>query len=139
MIRAEFITGIVTASASPLPLPTALPTGSPSIVVYHVRDGAATPTPEGLLHAKGVHVNVSTDPADVAAAQAAVDAAGASLAPAAPFDARWAIRFETATGRSVHSVYCDAGGAAGQIDGHAVTFANGASLIAYLERRFGER
>ena len=138
MNRAEFVAAIA-ASASPLPLPSALPTGSAAIVVYHARDGAATPTPEDLLHAKGVYVNVSTDPADVAAAQAAVDTAGASVAPETPFDARWAIRFETATGRSVHSVYCDAGGAAGQIDGHAVTFASGASLIAYLERRFGAR
>jgi hypothetical protein len=140
--RAEFVLAIVAApAASPLPLPSALPTGSPSLAVYHAPPGGTSGsalTPDQLLYVKDVHVHVVEDAATISAARTAVDAAHAHMQPSdAPIDARWGLRFTTATGRAVHSVYCDARCDRGLIDGRAVIFENGAALAAFLEEHFG--
>ncbi len=150
MIRAEFLVSLasraslVAAVASPLPLPAPapFPSGRASLTIYHVRGdaGAAAPiVPDALLTFKGVRISVSSDPAVLAAASAAVDAAGAEArAPGTSvLDARWGMRFATATARDVHSVYCDDAGRNGQIDGRPVTFANGSVLVDYLTKNFG--
>jgi hypothetical protein len=127
--------------ASPLPVPSPGPTGSPSLTVYHVRDAARVAgriTPDELITYKGVQIHVETERAAIAAASAAIDAALAEPRVAnEPLDARWGLRFATATERFVHSVYCDAAGGAGQVDDRPVTFRNGGALIAYLTAHFG--
>ncbi len=142
MTRADFVLAVVAAPVvSPLPLPTALPTGSPSLAVYHAPpDGSkgAALTPDQLLYVKDVHVHVVEDATTISAARTAVDAARAHVRPSdEPIDARWGLRFTTATGRAVHSVYCDANCDRGLIDGRAVAFENGAALAAFLEEHFG--
>jgi len=140
--RAEFVLAVVAAPVvSPLPIPSALPTGSPSLAVYHARPEGTNPaalSPDQLLYAKDVHVHVVDDAATISATRTAVDAARARMQPSdAPIDARWGLRFTTATGRAVHSVYCDDRCERGLIDGHAVTFENGAALSTFLEEHFG--
>jgi hypothetical protein len=140
--RADFVLAVAAAPvASPLPLPSALPTGSASLAVYHARPegtNAAALSPDQLLYAKDVHVHVIDDAATISATRTAVDAARAHVQPSdAPIDARWGLRFTTATGRAVHSVYCDASCTRGLIDGRAVTFEDGAPLAAFLEEHFG--
>jgi hypothetical protein len=140
--RADFVLAAVAAPVvSPLPIPSALPTGSPSLAVYHARTEGANPpalTPDQLLFAKDVHVHVVDDAATISATRTAVDAARAHVLPNdVTIDARWGLRFTTATGRAVHSVYCDAACARGLIDGRAVTFENGSILATFLEDHFG--
>ncbi len=148
MIRAEFLFSLgsagplLAAVASPLPLPAPFPTSRASLTVYHVRGGTGTVAPiepDALLTMKSVRISVSDDPAVLAAASAAVDAAhAAARAPGTgTLDARWGMRFATATDRDVHSVYCDGAGRDGQIDGRPVTFANGSVLVDYLTKNFG--
>jgi hypothetical protein len=109
--------------------------------VYHARPEGAPPaalSPDQLLYAKDVHVHVVDDAAIILATRTAVDAAHAHVEPNdVSIDARWALRFTTATGRAVHSVYCDAACARGLIDGHAVVFENGSILATFLEEHFG--
>jgi hypothetical protein len=140
--RADFVLAVVAAPVvSPLPLPSALPTGSPSLAVYHARPEGANPpalSPDQLLFAKDVHVHVVDDAATISATRTAVDAARAHVQPNdVTIDARWGLRFATATGRAVHSVYCDADCTRGLIDGRPVTFEYGAALAAFLEEHFG--
>jgi hypothetical protein len=140
--RAQFVLAVVAAPvASPLPVPSALPTGSPSLAVYHAPvDGAngAPLSPDQLLYVKDVHVHVVEDAGTISATRTAVDAARAHMRPNdEPIDARWGLRFATATGRAVHSVYCDARCERGLIDGHTVTFENGGILATFLEQHFG--
>jgi hypothetical protein len=147
VLRAAFLVSLASARqllaalASPLPLPAPFPTGRASLTIYHVRDdvGASAPiVPDALLTFKAVKISVSSDPAILAAAAAAVDAARAEArGPGSALDARWGMRFATATSRDVHSVYCDAAGRDGQIDGRPVTFANGSVLVDYLTKNFG--
>ena len=139
MNRADFVTTIAAAVASPLPLPAPIPTGNPSMTVYHVRDATdrkGAISPDDLFHFRGVHIEVVYDPTDISAAAAAVDGARAVPGPDADVDVRWGLRFATATARFVHSVYCDARGTAGYLDGRTVTFANGTTLVAYLEKHY---
>ncbi len=142
MTRAEFVLAVVAAPVvSPLPVPSALPTGSPSLAVYHApaegANGAAL-SPDQLLYVKDVHVHVVEDAVTISATRTAVDAARAHVQPDdETIDARWGLRFTTATGRAVHSVYCDARCDRGLIDGHPVTFENGGILAAFLEAHFG--
>jgi hypothetical protein len=140
--RADFVLAVVAAPVvSPLPIPSALPTGSPSLAVYHARPEGANPaalSPDQLLYAKDVHVHVVDDAATISATRTAVDAAHAHVrANDAALDARWGLRFTTATGRAVHSVYCDANCDRGLIDGRAVEFENGSILATFLEDHFG--
>jgi hypothetical protein len=140
--RSDFVLAVVAAPVvSPLPIPSALPTGSPSLAVYHARPEGANPaalSPDQLLYAKNVHVHVVDDAAIISATRTAVDAAYAHTQPNdETIDARWGLRFTTATGRAVHSVYCDVGCARGVIDARAVVFENGSILATFLEEHFG--
>jgi hypothetical protein len=142
MKRSEFLTSLGVAVASPLPVPSPFPTGNESLAVYHVRDDVKAPvaiSPDALLSFKGVIVRTVTDASTISAASAAVDASLARARDGAvtTLDCRWGLRFATPTDRFVHSVYCDATGTNGQVDGRAVTFANGRALVAYLIGHFG--
>ena len=144
MTRGRFATSlgsaVAVASPIPLPLPSPFPASLPSLAVYRVRESvkAAAPiSPDRLLTYPGVAIVVTTDRAAIAAAYAAIDAARAQTREPDEFDARWALRFATATERFVHSASCDARGAAGLLDGRPVTFTNGVALVAFLATRFG--
>ncbi|MBD5635489.1 MAG: hypothetical protein IAI49_13515, partial [Candidatus Eremiobacteraeota bacterium] len=142
--RGDFIAslGSAVAVASPLPVPSPFPSALPSLAVYHVRDDASRGiaiAPDALLTFKGVRIEVVTDPELISAAASAIDAslARAEAPDAAVLDARWGLRFSTATERFVHAVYCDALGKSGQGQGRPAGCANGAALIAYLMQHFG--
>ena len=140
--RSQFMTEIVAvlAASSPLPVPSPLVTVVPRLEIYRAGTTASKValTPDALITLKGVVVHTVTDPSAIAEVTASVDAAHAARdGSLAGFDAHWGLRFGTATGRFVHSVYCDAAGRSGQIDGRPVVFASGAELVAMLAARYG--